>query len=53
MFGMTEYLMIAFEVEKARRLTRKTRGNRRGKERASAGSPARPAATQRRIKRDA
>ena len=52
MFGMSEYLMIAHEVEKARLLTRKTRGYCRRKERASAESSARPSTTQRRKNRD-
>jgi len=52
MYGMSEYLMIAHEVEKARLLTRKTRGERGRKERVSSGSTARPATTQRRTNRD-
>lgn len=52
MYGMSEYLMIAHEVEKARLLIRKAREDLRRKERASAGSSARPATTQRRINRD-
>jgi hypothetical protein len=52
MFGMSEYLMIAHEVEKARQLSRKTREDHRGKERASAGSTARQANTQERRSRD-
>jgi len=32
MYGMSEYLMIAHEMEKARLLSRKTRGIRRSKE---------------------
>ena len=39
MFGMSEYLMIAHEVEKARQLSRKAREDRRGKESASADLP--------------
>ena len=52
MFGMTAYLMIAHEMEKARRLSRKTREDHRSKERASAESSTRPAITQGRRNRD-
>ena len=52
MYGMSEYLMIAHEMEKARQLARKTREDHRDKERASAGSTARRAITQERRNRD-
>jgi hypothetical protein len=52
MFGMSEYLMIAHEVEKARQLSRKTREDPRCKESAGAGSTARRANTQERRSRD-
>jgi hypothetical protein len=52
MFGMSEYLMIAHEVEKARLLTGKTRGKHRKNMRIGAGSTARQATTQRRKNRD-
>jgi hypothetical protein len=40
MYGMSEYLMIAHEAEKARRLIRNIRENRRGKQMDSARSSA-------------
>jgi hypothetical protein len=52
MFGMSEYLMIAHEVEKARQLSRRATEDHRGKESASAGSTARKANTQERRSRD-
>jgi hypothetical protein len=52
MFGMSEYLMIAHEVEKSRLLTGKTRGKRRRKMKLSTGSSATRATTQRRKYRD-
>ena len=53
MFGMSEYLMIAHQMEKARQLSRKTREEHRGKEkRASAGSTTRQALTRERRNRD-
>ena len=53
MFGMSEYLMIAHQMEKARQLSRKTRDDHRGKEkRASAGSNTSQVITQERRNRD-
>ena len=52
MFGMSEYLMIAHEMEKARRLTRKRKDANRAKENAGAEPYVRQAITQERRNRD-
>jgi hypothetical protein len=52
MYGMSEYLMIAHEIEKARLMSHKTREDHQRKEGTSAGSYARPSIRQGRRKRD-